>query len=511
MISQTKVNSVFLSIDDISKINSKYWHYITGVKIIKFLNKFPKNILNFKQLQYIDISGTDDFYNDIDILPPELYSLKNLKYLNLAYCKLKTLPDNFSKLSNLEFLDLRGNYLDLTTQLHKLPLNIKQLGISIFKNDSAVFDILAEWKNLKSLILDVEDIDTLSKEIGKLTFLTKLDLSNNHLKYLPDEFLNLTNLTTLDLTNDYYLHLDSLKISRLHKLTSLYVKGVDINYLLFIKQIKNLKLENLSISLFQKQGYEQLLNFLASSKTLKSIQIFVDQMDRVPSKIWKLKKLTELGFSEEILSNIPADIANLTNLKVLDVYENNLTSLPPEIGKLTNLEKLDLEHNYLKSLPPEIGNLKHLKYLNLSWNKLSSLPPEIGKLTNLRALNLETDKYCNHISVLPKEIGNLTNLNYLNLIGNRLKTLPPQIGRLISLRELYLSSNDLISLPPEIGKLTNLQSLDLSRNKLTSLPTDIANLKNLKYLVLYYNSFSDAEIEKIKQLLPNCQVKDSMD
>jgi hypothetical protein len=99
------------------------------------------------------------------------------------------------------------------------------------------------------------------------------------------------------------------------------------------------------------------------------------------------------------------------------------------------------------------------------------------------------DKYNISNDNIPRTSAKLTKLTRLYLNNNQLTSLPPEIGKLTNLTELYLNNNQLTSLPPEIGKLTNLKDLTLWRNQL--LPT--------------------SEIDKVKRLLPNCEVDYTVD
>ncbi|MCY7327691.1 MAG: hypothetical protein LH618_03995, partial [Saprospiraceae bacterium] len=61
-------------------------------------------------------------------------------------------------------------------------------------------------------------------------------------------------------------------------------------------------------------------------------------------------------------------------------------------------------------------------------------------------------------------------------------------------------------LPAEIVKLTKLTDLHLSSNQLTILPAEIGKLTNLITLHVPFNQIPTEEQEKIKKLLPNCEI-----
>ncbi len=81
------------------------------------------------------------------------------------------------------------------------------------------------------------------------------------------------------------------------------------------------------------------------------------------------------------------------------------------------------------------------------------------------------------------------------------------IQKLKTLKELDLSRKDLKELSPTIGNLKALTHLDLKGNQLKILPKELGNLKALTTLSLHNNPLSDKEKEKIKKLLPECEIR----
>jgi Leucine-rich repeat (LRR) protein len=72
----------------------------------KKLKEFPKEIFQFKNLQYLDISR-----NQIKEIPDSIYLLSQLQYLNVSRNRLGSLPKEIGKMSNLVYLHANNNEL----------------------------------------------------------------------------------------------------------------------------------------------------------------------------------------------------------------------------------------------------------------------------------------------------------------------------------------------------------------------------------------------------------------
>jgi Leucine-rich repeat (LRR) protein len=113
------------------------------------LKKFPNEILQFKNLQYLDLSK-----NSIDEFPDSIFVLQNLQYLACSKNGLKKLTPKIGQLQNLYYLNLNQN-----------------------------------------------DLDALPKQIGNLENLKNLDLWSNNFDEFPPTLNGLTSLQVLDLRN----------------------------------------------------------------------------------------------------------------------------------------------------------------------------------------------------------------------------------------------------------------------------------------------------------------------
>jgi len=285
-----------------------------------------------------------------------------------------------------------------------------------------------------------------------------LDLSGQHLEFIPSEIEKMTNLQSLILRNNYLEDFD-----------------IDLS--------KNKLLQYLVLSENQFSTIPQKIGTLSN---LSGLYLIRNELLSLPESIGALTNLTELSLTQNQLMTLPESIGNLSNLKKLYLSGNQLISLPECIGSLSNLEHLDVSRNQLTLLPECIASIRNLKGLNLSYNQLTTLPKNLGNLVNLPVLNMSG----NHLTKLPESICNLSNLESLYIDENQLTTLPENLGNLNKLEALFLSENKLAILPESIGNLSSLKYLDISVNQLTYLPESIVHLNEISQLYLNQNKIT---------------------
>ena len=89
--------------------------------------KFPKALLKYPHLEFIDLSD-----NHIEEIPPEISRLESLETLDLSGNEIKEIPETLKTLPNLRVLNLGGNPIEISgdwrsplylAKLHELIIN----------------------------------------------------------------------------------------------------------------------------------------------------------------------------------------------------------------------------------------------------------------------------------------------------------------------------------------------------------------------------------------------------
>jgi Leucine-rich repeat (LRR) protein len=107
----------------------------------------------------------------------------------------------------------------------------------------------------------------------------------------------------------------------------------------------------------------------------------------------------------------------------------------------------------------------------------------LKKAANYPLEELYIINFRNNVSSLPAGISAFKQLTLLSLVNNQFKKLPLEGAKLVSLKTLYIDANPVSTLFPAIEKFNKLENLGVEKTNI-----------------------SKAELEKIKQLLPNCNI-----
>lgn len=358
---------------------------------------------------------------------------------------------------------------------------------------------LDNWKGVvvsdnrvRELSLRHCEVDTLPPEIGLLTALESLDLSNpisrtrkgqswssymneNLLTELPEEIGTLVNLRILNLEGNhiqvlpkgfYQLRmLEELNLSyngpwSSHRYRTSHRKHKDEN--LFSPEVKNLvHLKSLNISNGDIKRVPINLKYVKSLEILSFISTEIRSLHSLDT----LPELRELHLRRSSVRWL-SPLDRFPKLEVLDLSIAHHDTLPGDIHKLSQLKRLDLSYNYGIVIPEALSKLHSLEELNVASCHLYKQPQlgrsAIFKVPNLKRLILRN----NGLGVIPSEISQLQSVTDLILSGNRLSTLPSELALLSNLHYLDLSYNDFDTLPAVLEKLEACRLVDVGSNKI---------------------------------------------
>ncbi|KAJ7947137.1 Receptor-like protein kinase [Quillaja saponaria] len=327
---------------------------------------------------------------------------------------------------------------------------------------------------------------TVSPQLGNLSFLIDLDLSNNNFR---GHFPNIARLHRLKSVNISYNMFDgeipTWILGELPKLQQL-VLGWN-NFDAFSPRFPN-NMSKLEILDLTNNSIAGMIPFeIGRFSNLKFLSMSINRLSGIiPSTIANLTSLQLISFSYNYLfGNIPKEIGDLPQLEIIYLGENQLSGfIPFTIFNNSILRRLDLQRNNLTgSLPLDMcHNLPKLELLWLHVNQLfGQLPTGWSQCKELKSIILTSNKFSGYIS---REIGNSTLLQMLGLALMNLEG----------------------SIPWEIGNLPNLEMLDLGNNRLTgSIPQNLFNITTMKILYLSFNSLSGIIPSNIGHCLVNIE------
>lgn len=164
------------------------------------LSKNVKKLKKLKKLYVIDFKN-----NNIDSLPEEISSFRNLMYFKSSGNPLKKLPESFGLTPTIKSLILHH------IQLDSLPSNFNHLEslmeLEIQINNSETFNIknsLSGLYNLRSLMIYKNNLESFPSGLNRNTKLKKVLIINSGLTQLDSSFAKMEDLKTLILDENKF-------------------------------------------------------------------------------------------------------------------------------------------------------------------------------------------------------------------------------------------------------------------------------------------------------------------
>ncbi|XP_059668957.1 probable LRR receptor-like serine/threonine-protein kinase At3g47570 [Cornus florida] len=368
---------------------------------------------------------------------------------------------------------------------------------------------------------------TIPKEVGNLSFLSFLDVSENSFHgHLPDELGGLRRLKSINFRLNEFTGKIPSSFGILTKLEFLLLSynnftGSIPRGIGFLPELKLLYIRNNSLSgsipstIFNISSLQKIdLTFNELSGTLpmdmcnnlsklEALHLSFNQLGgELPTSLPKCTQLQNISLSvNEFTGQIPREIGNLSKLQLLYLGGNSLTGtisssvgeLPDTVLNFSSLVVFDVAKNAISGgLPKGLCQRNpRLEVINLASNQLAgNLSSWLSNCKQLKKLYLLIN---NFTGSMPVNIGNNSTLQVLHLYRNNLEgEIPLSIGNMSALEDIDVSENNFHGIIPwQLGNLPNLIALSLGSNNLMGeIPRSLFNITNLQDLSLSINQLS---------------------
>ena len=284
----TKAKKVRLQQGDLNKDLSSLQN-IEYIGLKNGVTHLPKSITTLKNLKVLDLSS-----NQFAYLPDDIGKLQNLVVLHITHTKIKNFPNSIGKLDKLKVLSLNT--------LNQLPKNLTKMKSlqRIYLNEPGKLDLkvffkaLAELPKLKRI--NAVDVRDFPNELIELKTLQEVFIPySKHLH--PNVFKQLAKQKNLRHLIINFANVDSLPESfiGLDKLEILDLRGHSFsdlsNPLRVISKFKNLRILHLAGGTFTKMPPE-----IGLLTNLEELYIWnkANNLKTYPKEVGNLKKLKKI-------------------------------------------------------------------------------------------------------------------------------------------------------------------------------------------------------------------------
>ena len=479
-------------------------------------SKLPISLYSLNNLKLLDMSN-----NKINYIDNEKFrALNSLVEIDFSKNKLREIPDSIQYLSYLEIAKFSNNeILNIPNGMGALT-RLKRLYLD---NNSIQFLPPQVFNNMVAL----EELYLFKNRLESVNFNNNINLFDNmkHLKFLD---LHSNNLTYFGLFKEMFA-LDSLLLSYNH-----ISKIEGINNCL---NLTNLDLNNNKIANFPKD--------ILLLKKLSTLNLQNNDLNEIPNALGLMNSLVRLNIegnplirlvgkmrncsTEELKNYLKTRITDQdlegTNMNKNDLYDVNLNDKEPLVSFINNktlmmnnkkitelpieefqnsiqkntLDKIDFSQNQIEnifSFQYILNLIQSLSDLNLSQNLIDKFPISILSLPNLKILNISK----NRIYKFPYDDLTSTNISdlkcslvFLDASFNRFDKIPDVTGFFTSLSTLNLSNNKIRSIDNILNmKFSNLDTFNVSDNQIGGIPNKMyKSIPNVKTILFANNNLRD--------------------
>jgi Leucine-rich repeat (LRR) protein len=428
------------------------------------LHFFPLGTLRIGTLTNLSLKD-----NSIMRIPDEISCIRNLKQFDMRQNPCRRLPPTLCTLNIVNLLCDQETFtcpppLIMSQGLQKIIWFLRKFyaarltGKVVIRDEKlAIFEFFeGDFDNIKTFDVKSARIQDIPAGIKLCTTLTDLQLNDNHISLISDEFCECWSIRRVSFSNNRISHNMNMNLANLQLLAEVDISG---NFLSMIPEaifwIPNISIINISN------------NRIAGFK--------------VPAKSWL--SLTQLNLSKNVFTELPLSLFDVVSIKTLQVANNSLSHVQPQFNFLQNIANLDISSNLLENVEG-LSFLFNLKSLDASKNKITNMSHNFGGFSDLQELQLDD----NPLDFPPIEVTSMGSQSTLALMRQLfegfkngsldiqafgLRALSIQLLRIDHLLVLNARNNSIFIIPPQIGLLTSLQELYLDNNRIGSIPAQV--------------------------------------
>ena len=455
---------------------------------------YLKQCLQGRQRGCIDVCGFG-----IPQFPLDALDTACLKELKASNNRIKDVPDDLDRLTNLQVLHLDHNLLETLPPGVRFLTALQDLQL----NDNLLHEICPELGacvNLQKLNLHQNRLVTLPHTMGNCNLLTQLTIQKNDMIVLPPALSECQkSMQHLDLDRDAETNCYRSPPNPIPQQSS-------FQFLRYLNELYTYSKECRLLTPGYHLDYIPDL-MLEAATSVTALSLDENNITELPEAIGTFTLLTELfSVSDNAISIIPACVGNMTKLTCLRLSGNSLVDLPDELSSMQMLKTFLVDHNSLSDFNRCFSTMTCLELLSFADNKIREVHPEFGLISSIHTLRMHENPivlpgpeiferstpqiidYLGRIKVsqftgyldlgtmdlqsLLHQLHDAYEARVINLAGNRLTSLPQDFHKFQNCEELILDGNPMPYLEDSVGKLKRLQLLSLEKMKepLKALP-----------------------------------------